>query len=180
MKKRFKNILTRSPRKNGLFVCILTICVTAVLGMMIGCSAAKNDPPGEPIQTDRQTANPGIDDAPDTQAENDSVQADTADADGTEISDDAQSGNLEIPTEQPSTADENDDGSAQIPPANEVKYTDIAHVFQPYEQAVEISLQLPEDWDYTIWDVEEESPDILLKSREGMMQFFISWDSLVR
>lgn len=159
MKKRFKNILTRSPRKSGLFVCILTICVTAVLGMMIGCSAAKNDSPGEPIQTDQQTTNPGIDDTPDTQAENDSAQAGTADADGTEISNDAQNGNLEIPTELPSTADENDDEAAQIPPANEVKYMDIAHVFQPYDQAVEISLQLPEDWDYTIWDVEEESPD---------------------
>ena len=36
---------------------------------------------------------------------------------------------------------------------------DIAHVFKPYEQAVEISLQMPEDWNYTLWDVEEESPD---------------------
>ena len=36
---------------------------------------------------------------------------------------------------------------------------DIAHVFKPYEQAVEISLQMPEDWNYILWDVEEESPD---------------------
>lgn len=40
-----------------------------------------------------------------------------------------------------------------------VKYTDIVHIFKPYEQAEEISLQIPEDWNYTIWDVEEESPD---------------------
>ncbi len=47
----------------------------------------------------------------------------------------------------------------QMPPVKEVKYMDIAHVFKPYEQAVEISLQMPEDWNYTLWDVEEESPD---------------------
>lgn len=46
-----------------------------------------------------------------------------------------------------------------MPPVKEVKYMDIAHVFKLYEQAVEISLQMPEDWNYTLWDVEEESPD---------------------
>ena len=49
--------------------------------------------------------------------------------------------------------------TTQMPPVKEVKYMDITHVFKPYEQAVEISLQMPEDWDYTLWDVEEESPD---------------------
>ena len=49
--------------------------------------------------------------------------------------------------------------TTQMSPAKEVKYMDIAHVFKPYEQAVEISLQMPEDWNYTLWDVEEESPD---------------------
>ena len=49
--------------------------------------------------------------------------------------------------------------TTQIPSAKEVKYMDIAHIFKPYEQAVEISLQMPDDWKYTIWDVEEESPD---------------------
>jgi len=47
----------------------------------------------------------------------------------------------------------------QMPPVKEVKYMDITHVFKPYEQAVEISLQMPEDWSYTLWDVKEESPD---------------------
>lgn len=46
-----------------------------------------------------------------------------------------------------------------MPPVKEVKYMDIAHVFKPYEQTVEISLQMPEDWNYILWDVEEESPD---------------------
>ncbi|MDE7183918.1 MAG: hypothetical protein K2O40_05440 [Lachnospiraceae bacterium] len=49
--------------------------------------------------------------------------------------------------------------TTQMPPVKEVKYMDIAYVFKPYEQAVEISFQLPEDWNYTLWDVEEESPD---------------------
>ena len=49
--------------------------------------------------------------------------------------------------------------TTQMPPVKEVKYMNIAHVFKPYEQAVEISLQMPEDWNYTLWDVEEESPD---------------------
>lgn len=47
----------------------------------------------------------------------------------------------------------------QTSPAKEVNYMSITHVFKPYEQAVEISLQIPEDWKYTIWDVEEESTD---------------------
>ena len=49
--------------------------------------------------------------------------------------------------------------TTQMTPVKEVKYMDITHVFKPYEQAVEISLQMPEDWNYTLWDVEEESPD---------------------
>lgn len=49
--------------------------------------------------------------------------------------------------------------TTQMPSVKEIKYMDIAHVFKPYEQAVEISLQMPEDWNYTLWDVEEESPD---------------------
>lgn len=47
----------------------------------------------------------------------------------------------------------------QTSTAREMKYLNITHVFKPYEQAVEISLQIPEDWKYTIWDVEEEAVD---------------------
>lgn len=43
--------------------------------------------------------------------------------------------------------------------AKEIKYVDVTHIFTPYEQATEISLQMPEDWKYTIWDVGAESPD---------------------
>ncbi|MCM1262953.1 MAG: hypothetical protein NC313_09555 [Butyrivibrio sp.] len=44
-------------------------------------------------------------------------------------------------------------------PTEEVKCIDIAHIFNPHEQAVEISLQIPENWEYTIWDANEESSD---------------------
>ncbi|MCM1049657.1 MAG: M56 family metallopeptidase [Clostridiales bacterium] len=43
MKKRFKNILTKSPKKNGLLVCIFVISVTLISGMLISCSVIKND-----------------------------------------------------------------------------------------------------------------------------------------
>ena len=60
--------------------------------------------------------------------------------------------------------------TTQMPSVKEIKYMDIAHVFKPYEQAVEISLQMPEDWNYTLWDVEEESPDwgysVIVQGRE--------------
>lgn len=49
--------------------------------------------------------------------------------------------------------------TTQITSDKEVKYIDISHIFKPYEQTVEISLRIPEDWKYTIWDVENESPD---------------------
>ena len=121
MKKRFKNILTRSPKKNGFFVCICTICITFISGMLIGCSAIKSDSPQDPIQTDLETSNSGIGDTSDTQkedyhaqtkdhnaqAENDSGQANTADDSSVGISNDTQNGNAANPAEQPFTLDEN-------------------------------------------------------------------------
>ncbi len=73
MKKRFKNILTKSPKKNGLLICICAICITLISGMLIGCSALKNDSSKEsgqidndsseePMQTDLDPINPGLED----------------------------------------------------------------------------------------------------------------------
>lgn len=59
---------------------------------------------------------------------------------------------------EPEPSREQETKTTQMTPAKEVKYMDIVHIFKPYEQAEEISLQIPEDWKYTIWDVEEESP----------------------
>ena len=121
MKKRFQNILTKAPKKNGFFVCTLTICVTFMLGMLIGCSAINEDSPEAPIQTDLPTTTPGIDDTPDTQtedhnaqAENDSVQTENDDAqtdnadDGSiDISDDTPHETVADPEEPPLTLEDN-------------------------------------------------------------------------
>lgn len=64
MKKRFKNILTKSPKKNGLLLCICAIGITLISGMLIGCSARKNDLPedsGTDIFSDAQADNSGTD-----------------------------------------------------------------------------------------------------------------------
>ena len=126
MKKRFKNILTRSPKKNGLFVCILTICITLISGMLIGCSARKSDSSGEPIQTDLETTNPGIDDTPNTQAKDDDAQADTVDDSNTDISNDTQNGNVENPIEQPILSEENNFRSILLGKSNFI-CTDLAN-----------------------------------------------------
>ena len=60
---------------------------------------------------------------------------------------------------EPKSGNEQETKIAQTAPAKEIKYMDITHIFKPYEQAIEISLQIPEDWKYTIWDAENESPD---------------------
>ena len=52
--------------------------------------------------------------------------------------------------------------TTQMTSAKEVKYMDIAYVFKPYEHVVvEISFQMPEDWNYILQDVEEEFPQWL-------------------
>lgn len=43
MKKRFKNILIRSSKKNGIFILVCVIILTISLGTLVGCSAAKED-----------------------------------------------------------------------------------------------------------------------------------------
>ncbi len=60
MKKRLKNILTKSSKKNGLLLCICAICITLTSGMLIGCSAIKNDSPDESVQI--ETISPSLED----------------------------------------------------------------------------------------------------------------------
>lgn len=43
MKKRFKNILRRNRKKNGISILICAVILTISLGTMVGCSAAKED-----------------------------------------------------------------------------------------------------------------------------------------
>lgn len=42
MKKRFKNILNRAKKRNGFLILAVTLTVTMVLGLLIGCSAQEN------------------------------------------------------------------------------------------------------------------------------------------
>lgn len=93
MKKRFKNILTKSPKKNGLLLCICAVCITLISGMLIGCSVINNDSPEESGQTDLDNTNPSLED-------NSNTQADSPDDSDTDISNDAQNENTENPSEQ--------------------------------------------------------------------------------
>ncbi len=52
MKRRFRNILTKAPKKNGILFCVCTICIIMFLGMLVGCSTTKADPLGKNPQTD--------------------------------------------------------------------------------------------------------------------------------
>lgn len=93
MKKRFKNILTKSPKKNGLLICICAVCVTLISGMLIGCSVINKDSPEESGQTDLDNTNPSLED-------NSNTQADSPDDSDIDISNDAQNENTENPSEQ--------------------------------------------------------------------------------
>lgn len=44
MKKRFKNVLLKSNRKNGWLVCVCVVFLTLMSGAMVGCSAMESLP----------------------------------------------------------------------------------------------------------------------------------------
>ncbi|MDE6984300.1 MAG: hypothetical protein K2O99_07150 [Lachnospiraceae bacterium] len=90
-----------------------------------------------------------------------SVEEQTIDVDETQSETPVQneaSSNTESASES-EPGSEQEANTTQKASAQEVKYMDIAHVFNPYEQAIEISFQIPEDWEYTIEDIIEEYPD---------------------
>lgn len=111
MKKRFKNILTKSPKKNGLLLFICVICVTLISGMLIGCSAIKNELPEETVQIESIT--PSIEDNTNTQTDSaDDSSTDLSsdvptDDSGTDITSDIQNGNIENPPEPSVELEEN-------------------------------------------------------------------------
>lgn len=43
MKRRFRNILIKNGKRNGIFVLICVVILTTSLGMLVGCSVAKAD-----------------------------------------------------------------------------------------------------------------------------------------
>ena len=136
--------------KKGLLIFIYTICITLVSLMSIGCSAVKRVTPKEPVQTgletiDLETANLSLENNTDEVQPKTTVQSE-------------ESAKTESASE-PKPSSEQETKITQTSPAKEIKYTDIFHIFKPYEQNVEISFQMPEDWEYTAWDITEESPD---------------------
>lgn len=55
MKKRFQNILGQSGGKRGLFLLILAVCMTLILGTMTGCTVAQTESPENPDGQGYQT-----------------------------------------------------------------------------------------------------------------------------
>ncbi|HJC46647.1 MAG TPA: hypothetical protein IAA04_01190 [Candidatus Lachnoclostridium pullistercoris] len=43
MKRRLKNISTKSPKKNSLLLCICAVYITLISGMLIGCANTQSD-----------------------------------------------------------------------------------------------------------------------------------------
>lgn len=140
MKKRFRNILAKSPKKNGLLLFTCAICITLTSGMLIGCSATKSNPPEEPAQADLDIANPGLEDHSGTQIDNSSIQADNSstqvnngstqadpgDASGTDMPGDTPNKPVEDPIEQPLPTGENNYRSILLGESNFI-CTDLAN-----------------------------------------------------
>lgn len=59
MKNRFKNILNKKGKTNGVLVLICAVTLTIGLGTMIGCSAAKSDTGAEDRYEDMKRADTG-------------------------------------------------------------------------------------------------------------------------
>lgn len=110
MKKGVQNILTKSPKKNGLLfcICICAVFITIIPGMLIGCSAIISDSPEESVPTDFDTAGSGLADDTGTQA----------DHSNTDISGDTQNGNIENPSGQPLDLEEHNYKSVLLGKSN--------------------------------------------------------------
>ncbi len=56
MKKRFKNILNRTKKKNGFLLLVCVVSLTLTLGALVGCSITEPDS-SEPSPTTNKTEN---------------------------------------------------------------------------------------------------------------------------
>lgn len=56
MKKRFKNILRKNRKKNGIFILICAVFLSITLGMLVGCSVTKENTENENMENE-DTAN---------------------------------------------------------------------------------------------------------------------------
>lgn len=58
MKKRFKNILMRKGKKNGIFILLCAVVLTISLGALVGCSVKEPDQNPSLADTQKETAAP--------------------------------------------------------------------------------------------------------------------------
>lgn len=98
MKKRFKNILTKSEKKSGLLILICVIALTSFSGVVTGCSVIESNTPesqtedlhtnDEPLQVDSvdyTTINASTESQEEPQQDDISDVENTLSADGQEI-----------------------------------------------------------------------------------------------
>lgn len=118
------------------------------------------DIPVESIQTDEPSPSHG-NDSFEVEHSNSNYSTETAksSADDTKTQTEPLRTSKEMQNTEPESGSEQETKTTQMVHAKEDRYMEIVHAFKPYEQEVEISFQMPEDWIYTIWDVEEESAD---------------------
>ncbi len=64
MKKRFRNILAKNRKKNGVFIFLCAMAFTVILGTLVGCSVAKED-------NAKQNAAKTVDERKDSEKQND-------------------------------------------------------------------------------------------------------------
>ncbi len=57
MKRRFRNILTETPKKSGVLFCVCTVCIIIILGMSVGCTAMGSESLEKHPQTDSLSDN---------------------------------------------------------------------------------------------------------------------------
>ncbi len=65
MKKRFKNILNRTKKKNGFLLLVCVVSLTLTLGTLVGCSIIEPDS-SEPSPTTNETENNSTSISPET------------------------------------------------------------------------------------------------------------------
>jgi len=157
IKKRFKNVLLESNKKNGRFVCVCVVCLTLLSGAMVGCSAVKNLPSEVKEQTNSTDVMP---------SENGDMQ--------TVLPVD----NTDTPYEPPKTDDADTQTLPEEPDTNENSGENLSADAQEIKNLVEefaeayfsgnieaVQRLLPEnyDWDIDVYEGTGAISDITLK-----------------
>ena len=103
MGNRFKNVLTKLPKKNGLLICMCTISLTLISGMSLGNPTIKSASREKLRLTDVDTARPTMGGTSYIQTSAPNSQADLITPSGAVISNATQNENFEGQIKQPLT-----------------------------------------------------------------------------